>query len=131
MVCLVYVQEEKGWLFFEVIEVVVYYFDMVFIVVYEVVFFYNMYDFKFVGRYKIMVCINFFCVFFGGYYVGEYVQKKLGIGYGEIMFDGKFLLKEGECMGVCGDVLVFIVNNCLMCSYMYLEQIDKLFEECK
>ena len=40
-------------------------------------------------------------------------------------------LKEGECMGACGDAPVLIVNNRTMCSHMHPEQIDKLLEECK
>jgi NADH-quinone oxidoreductase subunit E len=50
---------------------------------YEVASFYNMYDLKPVGKYKITVCTNLPCALSGGYHAGEYVQKKLGIGYGE------------------------------------------------
>ena len=59
------------------------------------------------------------------------MQKKLSIGYGETTADGKFTLKEGECMGACGDAPVMIVNNRSMCSHMHPEQIDKLLEECE
>jgi NADH-quinone oxidoreductase subunit E len=82
-------------------------------------------------RYKITVCTNLPCALSGGYHAGEYIQKKLGIGYGETTADGKFTLKEGECMGACGDAPVLIVNNRTMCSHMHPEQIDKLLEECK
>jgi NADH-quinone oxidoreductase subunit E len=44
---------------------------------------------------------------------------------------GKFTLKEGECMGACGDAPVMLVNNKRMCSFMLPEQIDKLLAECK
>ena len=63
--------------------------------------------------------------------VAATLKKKLGIGYGETTADGKFTLKEGECMGACGDAPVMIVNNRSMCSHMHPEQIDKLLEECK
>jgi NADH-quinone oxidoreductase subunit E len=43
--------------------------------------------------------------------------------------DGKFTLKEGECMGACGDAPVMIVNNRKMCSWMTPEQIDKCWTE--
>lgn len=105
---------------------------MLVVVVQEVVMFYMMYEFKLVGKYKIMFCMNLLCQFglYGGVEViVDYLKQKLGIGFGEIMFDGKFMLKEGECMGLCGDVLVLLVNNYRMCSFMSCEKIDQLFEE--
>lgn len=131
MACLALAQEEKGWLPPEAIEAVALYLEMPAMAAYEVASFYNMYDLKPVGKYKIMVCTNLPCALSGGYQAGEYVQQKLGIGYGEVTADGKFSLKEGECMGACGDAPVLIVNNRTMCSHMHPEQIDKLLEECK
>ena len=131
MACLALAQEEKGWLPPEAIEAVALYLEMPPMAAYEVASFYNMYDLKPVGKYKIMVCTNLPCALSGGYQAGEHVQKKLGIGYGEVTADGKFSLKEGECMGACGDAPVLIVNNRTMCSHMHPEQIDKLLEECK
>jgi len=131
MACLAHAQEEKGWLSPETIEAVANYLEMPPMAAYEVASFYNMYDLKPVGKYKIMVCTNLPCALSGGYHAGEYVQKKLGIGYGETTADGMFSLKEGECMGACGDAPVLIVNNRTMCGHMHPEQIDKLIEECK
>ena len=131
MACLAHAQEEMGWLPPEAIEAVAACLGMPPIAAYEVASFYNMYDLKPVGKSKITVCTNLPCALTGGYHAGEYVQKKLGIGYGETTADGKFTLKEGECMGACGDAPVMIVNNRSMCSHMYPEQIDKLLEECE
>ena len=131
MACLAHAQEEKGWLSPEAIEAVALYLGMSPIAAYEVASFYNMYDLKPVGKYKITVCTNLPCALSGGYHAGDYVQKKLGIGYGETTADGRFTLKEGECMGACGDAPVMIVNNRSMCGHMLPEQIDKLLEECK
>jgi NADH-quinone oxidoreductase subunit E len=131
MACLALAQEEQGWLPPEAIEGVAAYLGMAPIAAYEVASFYNMYDLKPVGKYKITVCTNLPCALSGGYHAGEYVRKKLGIGYGETTADGMFSLKEGECMGACGDAPVMIVNNRTMCSHMLPEQIDKLLEECK
>ncbi len=131
MACLALAQEEKGWLPPVAIEAVALYLEMPPMAAYEVASFYNMYDLKPVGKYKIMVCTNLPCALSGGYQAGEYVKNKLGIGYGEVTADGKFSLKEGECMGACGDAPVLIINNRTMCSHMHPEQIDKLLEECK
>ncbi len=124
-------QEEKGWLAKETIEFVANYIGIPPIAVYEVASFYNMYDLTPVGRHKITVCTNLPCALSGGVHAADYVKKKLGIDFNETTPDGLFTLKEGECMGACGDAPVFIVNNRSMCSHMHPEQIDKLLEECK
>jgi (2Fe-2S) ferredoxin len=56
-------------------------------------------------------------------------QEKAGHRLQRNDADGKFTLKEGECMGACGDAPVMIVNNRRMCSWMHPEQIDKLLAE--
>ncbi len=131
MACLALAQEELAWLPPEAIEKVAEYLGMPVMAAYEVATFYNMYDLKPVGKYKITVCTNLPCALSGGYHAGDYLQKKLGIGYGETTADGKYTLKEGECMGACGDAPVMIVNNRSMCSHMHPEQIDKLLEDCQ
>ena len=131
MACLAIAQEEIGWLPPESIEKVADYLEMPAMAAYEVATFYNMYDLKPVGKYKITVCTNLPCALSGGYHAADYLRKKLGIGFGETTADGKFTLKEGECMGACGDAPVLIVNNRSMCSHMHPEHIDKLLEECQ
>jgi NADH-quinone oxidoreductase subunit E len=40
-----------------------------------------------------------------------------------------FTLKEGECMGACGDAPVVLVNNKRMCSWMRPENLDALLTD--
>ncbi len=129
MAALAIAQEEIGWLPKEAIEEVANYLEMPPMAAYEVASFYNMYDLNPVGKYKITVCTNLPCMLSGGIDAGEYLQNKLGIGFNETTADGKFTLKEGECMGACGDAPVMLVNNRHMCSCMLPEQIDKLLSE--
>ena len=129
MAALAIAQEELGWLSSDAIEYVANYLGMPPIAAYEVASFYNMYDLKPVGKYKLTVCTNLPCMLSGGVDAGEYLKSKLGIGYNETTPDGKITLKEGECMGACGDAPVVIVNNRKMCSWMHPEQIDKLLAE--
>lgn len=131
MACLALAQEEKGWLAPDSIEYVARYLGMEPIAAMEVASFYNMYDLKPVGKYKLTVCTNLPCALSGGYHAGDYLKQKLGIEYGETTADGKFTLKEGECMGACGDAPVMLVNNRKMCSFMTPDQIDNLLAECK
>ena len=92
MACLAHAQEEKGWLPPDAIENVANYLGMPAMAAFEVATFYNMYDLKPVGKYKITVCTNLPCALSGGYHAGEYLQNKLGVGYGETTSDGKFTL---------------------------------------
>jgi len=101
------------------------------VAVYEVGSFYNIYDLAPVGKYKITVCTNLPCALSGGVHAADYLKQKLGVGFNETTADGKFTLKEGECMGACGDAPVMLVNNVRMCSFMQPEQIDALLGECK
>jgi NADH-quinone oxidoreductase subunit E len=131
MAALVIAQDEKGWLAKETIAAVASYLGMAPIAAYEVASFYNMYDLNPVGKYKLTVCTNLPCALSGGVHAADYVKQKLGIDFNETTADGKFTLKEGECMGACGDAPVMLVNNKRMCSFMLPEQIDKLLAECK
>lgn len=131
MAALAIAQDEKGWLPKEVIEHVATYLEMAPVAVYEVASFYNMYDLEPVGRYKLTVCTNLPCALSGGVHAADYVKEKLGIDFNETTADGKFTLKEGECMGACGDAPVMLVNNKRMCGFMLPEEIDKLLAECK
>ena len=129
MAALAIAQEELGWLPREAVEFIAQYLGMEPIAVYEVASFYNMYDLKPVGKHKLTVCTNLPCMLSGGVDAGEYLKQKLGIDFDETTPDGKFTLKEGECMGACGDAPVMLVNNRRMCSCMQPEEIDKLLAE--
>ena len=124
-------QEEKGWLAKETIEAVAAYLGMPPMAAYEVATFYNMYDLAPVGRHKITVCTNLPCALSGSVHAADYLKQKLGIGFNETTPDGRFTLKEGECMGACGDAPVLLANNTRMHCFMTPEEIDKLLEACK
>ncbi|QID17700.1 NADH-quinone oxidoreductase subunit NuoE [Nitrogeniibacter mangrovi] len=122
-------QQEKGWLAKETIAFVADYLEMPAIAAYEVASFYNMYDLEPVGRHKITVCTNLPCALSGGVHAADYVKQKLGIDFNETTPDGKFTLKEGECMGACGDAPVLLLNNHKMCSWMTTDKIDQMLAE--
>ena len=122
-------QTELGYLAPETIEYVAQYVGIPAIAAYEVATFYNMYDLKPVGKYKLTICTNLPCALRGGVDAGEYLKQKLGIDYGETTADGKFTLVEGECMGACGDAPVMLLNNHKMCSYMDAEAIEAKLAE--
>lgn len=131
MSALAIAQDEKGWLATETMDFVADYLEMPPIAVYEVATFYNMYNLKPIGKHKITVCTNLPCALSGGNQAADYLKQKLDIGFNGTTADGLFTLKEGECMGACGDAPVLLVNNKRMCSFMTNDQIDRLLEELK
>ncbi len=131
MAALTIAQDEKGWLSTETMDFVAQYLEMAPVAVYEVATFYTMYDLKPVGRHKLTVCTNLPCALSGATRAAEHLKQKLGIGFNETTPDGRITLKEGECMGACGDAPVLIRNNKHMLCAMSNDKLDKLLEELK
>ncbi|MBK1780917.1 NADH-quinone oxidoreductase subunit NuoE [Advenella sp. WQ 585] len=122
-------QEENGWLSSDLIAEIAGYIGVEPIAVQEVATFYDMFDMKPVGKFKITVCTNLPCALRDGVKTAEYIKEKLGIGFGETTSDGAFTLKEGECMGACGDSPILLVNNHHMCVRMSQEKIDEMLAD--
>jgi NADH-quinone oxidoreductase subunit E len=131
MAALTIAQTEHGWLSKDLMQEVADYLGMPAIAVYEVATFYTMYNLAPVGRHKITVCTNLPCALSGANSAAAHLQKKLGIGFNESTADGEFTLKEGECMGACGDAPVLLVNNHRMESFMSTDKLDALVDELK
>jgi NADH-quinone oxidoreductase subunit E len=129
MAALAIAQDEKGWLATETMDFVAQYLGMPPVAVYEVATFYAMYNLRPTGAYKITICTNLPCALQDAVASAEYLKERLGIGFGETTADGRITLKEGECMGACGDAPVLLVNNKRMCSFMRREQLDALLAE--
>jgi NADH-quinone oxidoreductase subunit E len=129
MAALIAVQTELGWVSADVIATVAHILEMPTIAVEEVATFYNMYNTKRIGKYKLVICTNLPCQLTHGETAANYLKETLGIGYNETTPCGTFTLKEGECMGACGDSPVMLVNDKRMCSFMSKEKIDALLNE--
>ncbi|HEY0663884.1 MAG TPA: NADH-quinone oxidoreductase subunit NuoE [Thiobacillaceae bacterium] len=124
-------QTEKGWLRPELIEHVADHLGMPAIAAYEVATFYNMYDTQPVGRHKLTVCTNLPCALKGANEIAEHLKNRLGIGFGETTEDGRYTLKEGECMGACGDAPLCLHNNHKMHAHLTTQEIDELLDKLK
>jgi NADH-quinone oxidoreductase subunit E len=123
------VQTERGWLSKESISEVAQYLRMPDIAAMEVASFYNMYDLAPVGQYKISICTNISCMLRDSDEIVQHLQTKLGVGFNEVTPDGKFCLKEGECMGACGGAPLLIVNNHTMHEFLTPEKVDALLKD--
>lgn len=67
----------------------------------EVATFYTMYNLDPVGTHMIEVCTTTPCWLRGSSKIVDACKKELGIGIGQTTDDGKFTLKEAECLGAC------------------------------
>ena len=131
MSALIVAQDEKGWLSAEVMDFVAHYLAMAPVAVYEVASFYTMYNLRETGRHKLTICTNLPCGLQGALDAADHLCSRLGIGFNETTADGRFTLKEGECMGACAMAPVVLVNNKQMHDYMSKEKLDRLIEELK
>ena len=94
----------------------------------NVVFAYNL---KPTGKYKLTLCTCLPCGLQGALAAADHLREKLGIDFNETTADGRFSLKEGECMGACAMAPVLLVNNKKMHDYMSHEKLDQLLESLK
>ena len=128
MACLAIIQAEAGFVSAESEKLVADYLGMAPIEVHEVTTFYNMYNQRPVGKYKLNVCTNLPCQLREGQSTLHYLEKKLGISMGQTTADGMFTLQQSECLGACADSPVMLVNDRSMCSFMTPEKLDQLVD---
>jgi len=128
MACLAIIQQEQGWVSPESEHALAAYLGMAPIAVHEVTTFYNMYNQRPVGRYKLAVCTNLPCQLRDGAKTLDLLEKKLGIAAGETTSDGMFTLQQCECLGACADAPVMLVNDRNMCSFMTEDKLDQLVD---
>jgi NADH-quinone oxidoreductase subunit E len=131
MSALIIAQDEKGWLSTETMDEVAGYLGMAPVAVYEVASFYSMYNLKPSGKYKLTICTCLPCGLQGSLAAADHLKRRLGVEFNEITPDGRFMLKEGECMGACAMAPVVLVNNKKMHDYMSDEKLDALLKELK
>jgi len=94
-------EENKGSLTVELMDAVAEYLGMANIAVYEIATFYTMYNTSPVGTHVIDICTNLSCMLNGSEDIVRHCKNKLGIGFNETTADGRFTLKEVECLGAC------------------------------
>jgi NADH-quinone oxidoreductase subunit E len=131
MACLSIVQQEQGWVSPDSEQVVAEVLGMPVMAVHEVTTFYNMYNQKPVGKFKLNVCTNLPCQLRGGAQALAHLEHKLGVNVGGTTADGLFTLQPSECQGACADAPVLLVNDRHMCSFMSHEKLDQLVDSLK
>lgn len=123
-------QEEKGWLSTETMDYVAEILGMQPIQVYEVATFYHYYQLKPVGRHRLEVCGSVSCWLCGSDKILDYLRQKLGVEVGETTPDGRFTLREVECLGACVGAPMMQVGNTYY-ENLTPERIDEILDALK
>jgi NADH-quinone oxidoreductase subunit E len=126
MACLSIAQQELGWIPAEAEKAIADVLGMAPVAVREVTTFYNMYNQRKGGQFKLNVCTNLPCQLRNGQKAMDYLCEKLGVEDGGTTADGLFTVQKCECLGACADAPVMLVNDRQMISYMSNDRLDDL-----
>lgn len=97
--------------------------------VYQMASFYSLYRREQVGQYLLQVCTGLSChLRNGGDSLAAHIANKLGIEPGETTADGRFTLKEVQCLASCGTSPVMQVNDELH-ENLTVERADEILDE--
>ena len=122
-------EQNGGWLDDAMIAAVAKYLELPPVWAYEVASFYHMYNLAPVGKHKLTLCTCLPCGLQGSLDAADHLRDRLGIDFNETTPDGRFTLKEGECMGACAMAPVLLVNDKKMHDYMSNDKLDALLAE--
>ena len=126
---LMIIQEENGGYLTEAhMNAVAEYLEQSPIVVYELATFYDMFELAPIGKHKIGICTNLSCKLMGADKIVDYLQKKLGVNLGETTVDGKWTLRECECLAACGVGPVCQIDNKKYEGNLTPERVDEILK---
>ncbi len=104
-------EQHGGWLPKAALDHVADFLGMPRISVYEVATFYDMFNTEPVGRIQVRVCTTTPCWLCGSDEVVRACKEVLGVEIGESTPDGRFYLREFECLGACANAPVLWVDE--------------------
>jgi NADH-quinone oxidoreductase E subunit len=123
-------QELWGWISPEIVHYVSGLLDLSPANVFGVVSFYDMFDQKPVGKYRLRVCTNLSCMVSNAYDIYEHLCDRLQVQPHETTKDGLYTVVEVECLGSCGTAPVVQVNDDYH-ENMSVPKMDELLERLK
>jgi NADH-quinone oxidoreductase subunit E len=121
-------QENGGHLTEKIMDAVADHLGIPHIAVYEVATFYSMYNLQPVGRHVINVCTNISCMLKDSEKILEHLQQRLGVGINETTTDGKFTLREVECLAACANAPVVQVGKKYY-EDLTTQKVDEMLDE--
>jgi NADH-quinone oxidoreductase subunit E len=103
--------QHGGWLPRAAIDYVADLLEMPRIRAYEVATFYDMYNTEPVGRVQVRVCTTTPCWLCGSEEVVRACEDALGCKVGQSTADGRFFLREFECLGACANAPMMWIDD--------------------
>jgi NADH-quinone oxidoreductase subunit E len=97
----------------------------------EVATFYVMFHTHPVGRHLVEVCTNVSCCLSGAERIFEHLKSKLGVKNGETTPDGRYTLREVECLGSCGTAPAMLIDEKEMHERLDLKKVEQILEGLK
>jgi NADH-quinone oxidoreductase subunit E len=126
---LMYVQEEnQGFLTESLMDAVADYLGMPRIQVYEVVSFYTLFNVNPEGQHTISVCTNISCMLAGSEKIVDHLKKRLRIDVNSTTADGKFTLREVECLAACTVAPMFQIGRKYY-EHLTPQKVDAILDE--
>lgn len=121
-------QEQHEWVSAKTMDYIAELLSIQPIEVYEVATFYTMFHLEPVGKHVIEYCRTGPCCAVGGEGVYDHMKERLGITSNQTTPDGKFTLKEVECLAACGWGPCFQIKDKF---YMHLDnaKVDQIIDE--
>ena len=104
-------QRQEGWVSVAAMDVVAGMLGMPPVKVYEVATFYTMFNLEPVGTYLVQICTTTPCMLRDSDGIVEACRDHLGIDFDQTTADGKFTLKEVECLGACVNAPMIQIND--------------------
>jgi len=121
-------EDNNNWLPTELMDAVADYLGMPNIAVYEVASFYTLYNLKPVGKHTISVCTNISCMLADSDKIVNHLKKKLCVGFNQTTADGKFTLREVECLAACASAPMFQIGKKYY-EHLTPEKLDVILDE--
>ena len=121
--------QHNGWLNKELLNAVADYICVPRIKAYEVASFYSMYELEPIGKHKICVCTNIACMLRGSKNIINHLEKKLKVKIGETTEDGRYTLKEVECLAACGGAPMMQIDDREYYENLTPDQVDVILAD--
>jgi len=122
-------QEKFGWLSLDVMRLVANTIDVPYAHVYGVASFYTMYFKDDVPPNLIEICTCFSCGEVGGPEMYEFLREYLEVDEKGRSSDGKFWVREAECLGACDTAPMCQVNNRRYLHHLDEEKVKAMVEK--
>ncbi len=97
----------------------------------EVATFYVMFHTHPLGRHLVEICTNVSCCLTGGDKIWNALRKKLGVDNGGTTPDGRYTLREVECLGACGTAPAMLIDENEMHERLDLAKVERILEGLK